>query len=114
MKKEIADKWTKALRSGEYKQGKFSLKAEGEYCCLGVLCDISKQGIWVKAYAGDRYHLTAEINSGDMPSVSGFLPSKLEKWADISSQCKLSRMNDKEKLSFLEIADYIDENYQNL
>lgn len=38
MPQEIKTKWIEALRSGEYKQGKKSLKNEnGAYCCLGVL-----------------------------------------------------------------------------
>jgi hypothetical protein len=55
---EIKQKWVKALRSGEYKQGQhrlrtldFDNKVDGPrhvvvgYCCLGVLCDIlSKEG----------------------------------------------------------------------
>ena len=50
MKKEIAERWVSALRSGEYKQGKLYLKSENGYCCLGVLCDILgvewKEEIW--------------------------------------------------------------------
>lgn len=42
MKKEIADLWVAALRSGKYKQGRTTLKnRDSEFCCLGVLCDIS-------------------------------------------------------------------------
>lgn len=41
MKREIAMKWVKALRSGKYKQGKsalVSVKDGGNcFCCLGVL-----------------------------------------------------------------------------
>lgn len=41
MKKEIADKWVAALRSGKYKQGRQYLRTfEDNYCCLGVLCEI--------------------------------------------------------------------------
>ena len=45
MKKDIAERWVKALRSGEYKQGTDGLRipAPGgsySYCCLGVLCHI--------------------------------------------------------------------------
>ena len=45
MKKEIAEKWVKALRSGEYKQTKNVLKDNDGFCCLGVLCDISKNDL---------------------------------------------------------------------
>lgn len=42
MKKEWADKWVKALRSGEFKQGIGGLKDKNNnYCCLGVLCAIA-------------------------------------------------------------------------
>src|SRR6267154_3512665 len=50
MKKIWKDKWVKALRSGEYAQGRNFLCKEGkEYdrvCCLGVLCDIVGPGKW--------------------------------------------------------------------
>lgn len=32
--------WTRALRSGEYKQAKYKLQSSDGYCCLGVACDI--------------------------------------------------------------------------
>lgn len=49
-------KWTAALRSGEFKQGKGQLKNGDAYCCLGVLCvvaalDINADGSGV---GGDR------------------------------------------------------------
>lgn len=47
MKKDIAKKWVKALRSGKYKQGKHALKTETkhgtQHCCLGVLCELYQQ-----------------------------------------------------------------------
>jgi hypothetical protein len=50
MKKIWKDKWVKALRSGEYEQGKDYLCKEGKshdsFCCLGVLCDIVWPGKW--------------------------------------------------------------------
>ena len=54
MKKSDVKEWVKALRSGEYRQGKGSLCNEnvtsGEcvYCCLGVACDILIEGDWTK------------------------------------------------------------------
>jgi hypothetical protein len=45
MKKEIAERWVAALRSGEYKQTKNILgRVDGDekyYCCLGVLCELA-------------------------------------------------------------------------
>lgn len=43
MKKRIANKWIKALRSREYEQGFGKLKNGNKYCCLGVLCEIAKK-----------------------------------------------------------------------
>lgn len=40
MKKEIADKWVAALRSGKYVQGTESLRDNGKHCCLGVLAEL--------------------------------------------------------------------------
>jgi len=43
----IIKEWIEALRSGEYQQGKYSLKVnENTYCCLGVLCDKVKPKKW--------------------------------------------------------------------
>lgn len=38
--KENRQLWLNALRSGEYKQGKFWLCKDDKYCCLGVLCEV--------------------------------------------------------------------------
>jgi hypothetical protein len=38
--KERLKELVKALRSGEYKQTKESLRNEEGYCCLGVACDL--------------------------------------------------------------------------
>ena len=41
-------KWADALESGEYSQTRNVLRDENGYCCLGVLCDVSKLGEWIK------------------------------------------------------------------
>jgi hypothetical protein len=40
MNPEIKQKWVDALRSGEYQQGRNSLRNGNGFCCLGVLCDL--------------------------------------------------------------------------
>lgn len=45
MKKTIAEKWVKALRSKKYRQGQMALKTKSSrgtvrHCCLGVLCEL--------------------------------------------------------------------------
>lgn len=70
MKKEYADKWIAALRSGKYKQGKHTLcTVEGKtakYCCLGVLCHIlntpyKKEDTGLKSYLGETRSLPVAV-----------------------------------------------------
>lgn len=45
---DIVEQWIMALRSGQYKQGKHRLRNDrDEFCCLGVLADISNCAEWV-------------------------------------------------------------------
>ncbi len=56
MKKEIADQWVAALRSGKYKQGHFCLRSsDNEYCCLGVLTDLLAPEAWSKTPNESKY-----------------------------------------------------------
>lgn len=48
MKKDIAKKWVRALRSKKYRQAKGLLKTKTKsgsvsHCCLGVLCELYQQ-----------------------------------------------------------------------
>lgn len=40
MMNDFAKKWVAALRSGKYKQGTGKLNKDGNYCCLGVACQL--------------------------------------------------------------------------
>lgn len=40
LKPEFKQKWLEALESGQYKQGRRNLNSNGEFCCLGVGCDV--------------------------------------------------------------------------
>lgn len=106
MNPEIKAKWLEALRSGEYQQGRRSLHADGSYCCLGVLCDISNLDTWKHRVDGIYAYFDCE----------GFLPSTVADWAGLESRGAygdeevnhLAEDNDNGK-SFLEIADIIEE-----
>jgi hypothetical protein len=120
MLKEMKERWLKALRSGEYAQTRHVLHkvtasperglSEG-YCCLGVLCDLvakDGEGEWVGADDdGDdwfKYY-------ADEGKVATNPPYTLLKQLDIPDSAgeALISMNDSEKKSFAEIADYIEE-----
>ena len=41
MNKKVKETWIKALKSGEFKQGKGYLESDGKYCALGILSLLS-------------------------------------------------------------------------
>jgi len=109
MKKDIKDKWIKALRSGNYEQGKSSLRSlDNKFCCLGVLCDIIDNKKW------ETFEKTNSAKASypyTYNGYSGILSYKMTtelKMKDDEQQ-KLIDMNDTGK-SFAEIADWIEGN----
>ena len=67
MKKEIADKWIAALRSGEYKQVQAYLHTQAGYCCLGVLCDVISKEFdlgrsWIPSGNNDYFIFKTEVD----------------------------------------------------
>lgn len=61
-REEALKKWIKALRSGEYAQGRLDLKADRNgvvrYCCLGVLCEILKDDLGLKITPQDTTNVS--------------------------------------------------------
>ena len=108
---EVRAAWTKALRSGKYRQGTGCLKVskpEGlsEYCCLGVLCDLAvPAGITTANAEIDNDERGTYILFGDM---SAFLPVSVREWVGNLPEDTLITMNDKQNATFEEIATFID------
>lgn len=111
MRKEIKELWLKALRSGEYVQGKNVLRTENNtYCCLGVLCDIhrkrNKKGGWHIRHGGDLI----DYKTGGQYSPYS-LTAPLMRWAGLQGReyevGQLANRNDSGE-SFEAIADYIE------
>jgi hypothetical protein len=113
MKKEIADKWIEALRSGEYKQGTGTLQNKCGYCCLGVLCKLAeREGVPV-AHDLDNFLRTGYLK-GNMLDTQ----ESVKYWANlhsndgsINSDLSLARENDK-WVDFNEIADMIEKYWE--
>jgi len=113
MNKEVAKLWVDALRSGEYKQGTGKLARRGEFCCLGVLCELAiKNGIDLKVGKYGHWDDIITYNGADIS-----LPDVVKEWAGMNSTSgvygdqsgeHLSDQNDRGK-SFLQIADLIEE-----
>jgi len=113
MKKNIADKWVAALRSGKYTQGKSRLKTDTGFCCLGVLCDIAPMGKWNDS----DNHFIEEDSYQNI-----FLSHTVKDWAGISDVSgyfvtkenkviHLTNLND-DGTKFNKIADIIEEHYE--
>ena len=131
MKKEIAEKWAEALRSGDYTQGKNYLKrtVEGKtsHCCLGVLCEIYYESN-KEENIEESLMWIGELSDKDsihtFDGSTGALSKKVRNWAgigsdigyvksDLLSKAYLTEMNDGE-YSFNDIADFIEKNIDNL
>jgi hypothetical protein len=104
--KDVKEKWLKALRSGEYKQGRERLKQDGDkFCCLGVLCDLHSKESNVKWKDDSISSYLENICS---------LPIDVYNWAGISVTNRsehiadLMDMNDRGD-SFESIANRIEE-----
>ena len=121
----VKDAWTEALLSGEFPQGKGTLKDDaGHYCCLGVLATVLRdQFPQVLRYAGcvvEEYdkpilsessglantiaRLTVTTDKGE--TSSGVLPPELANAVGITSQTALYTRND-DGYSFEGIAAFI-------
>jgi len=88
--KKLKEKWIKALRGGEYEQGKMDLHnlSDNTYCCLGVLAEIGDI-----VTVGNSY-----LDKNDRSCVKGLT---------IRNQTVLAEMNDAGK-TFKTIANWIE------
>lgn len=122
MKENIANLWADKLESNEYEQGYNCLCDGNKFCCLGVLADL-----YVKE-TGSKW---VENDSG-IKTIKGSqdywqLPKVVRKWAGLkkfqvspvvvfggNNIKELSELNDKDRLTFKEIAKLIREQKEDL
>ena len=115
MKKEIADKWVAALRSGDYKQCKGHLKDSTGHCCLGVLSEISGIGEWESVEDHDYFIFKDGSTEKQVCGVT----RKVLKWSGLKESLgefkggALYELNDR-GLAFGGIADVIEEKWEEL
>jgi hypothetical protein len=108
MLNDVATKWVKALRSGEYKQGKGQLcethPQEGnQHCCLGVLADLAvKAGVLSEFRYSFYLDETTQKWCGLADSAGSFKSESEEE-----KVTSLSWLNDRGK-TFEQIADIIE------
>ncbi len=121
MKQDVAEKWVKALRSGEYEQGKYVLRTtDGRYCCLGVLCKLEPSLEWNeerRTCDGDYLGLSGKAKElFEIRGSEGFFDPTRVKWPDsIPTESRfrasLAGLNDT-GVPFRAIADFIELNYE--
>ena len=86
MNKEIQTLWTAALRSGDYTQGAGVLKTtNGDYCCLGVLCDLAVQA-GVIPPVEEIAESSGRVLGYKYGTETAVLPDAVQEWAGIDSE----------------------------
>jgi hypothetical protein len=105
MNAEIKEKWVAALRGGYYKQTTGMLRSLGdEFCCLGVLCDITHPECWQPQDAVRPFKYKNIKRFGTVP------PALMNEVGINGDQMfDLAGMNDRGS-NFNQIADYIEQN----
>lgn len=90
MKKDVAKLWIKALRSGKYKQGKWTLRNHNNsFCCLGVLCDIyntERKKSKKKTLTVTKVNNLFDGKCYKYGSYACYLPPAVKKWAGIKTK----------------------------
>ena len=100
---EQFDAWVKALRSGEYNQGRKVLRSTDDtFCCLGVLLDT----------VGTEWVGPTKEKDCIVANYNGKLCFSIAPWSLIepAAQRQVMMMNDDQGKSFNEIADFLEEN----
>lgn len=118
MRKDIADMWADALRSGEYRQTTMQLRDVDGYCCLGVLCDLHRRRTGAGEWSSDGYYNTDDDTDGVIPTPA------VAEWAGLKDRSPtvssdlgndlITALNDDEGHSFEELADIIQAQWEDL
>jgi hypothetical protein len=90
---DLKERWVAALRSGDYEQGKDTLKSDNKFCCLGVLLDIHDSECWDRKIECDKYDSLYRLG------------------LDAEQVSKCISMNDTRSMSFSKIAKVIEEEF---
>jgi hypothetical protein len=136
MKKEIADQWVAALRSGEFTQGEQVLTQVHDddtraYCCLGVLSELACRAGVIAAPTEEKTMIERDgVQEGVMALIYGsgasqsktIAPGVVVEWAGLShgnpiaddfNGRTLAGLNDN-GYTFAEIADIIERDWRTL
>jgi hypothetical protein len=120
MNAQVKQQWIEALRSGEYSQAREQLRVKDSFCCLGVLCDLYSKTKGENYWKAEGYGCYYFESLPDQYEY-GTLPQNVSEWAGLGGTdnpvveyneekvVAVSDLNDKEQLSFNQIAAIIEE-----
>ena len=100
--------WLEALRSNNYAQGRYSLRREDRFCCLGVACEIFGVPSSIPDEGSVAYGLSEEVCGAPIETIE-LLQLYGQAGDDVGSSDSLAHMNDN-GASFTQIADLITAN----
>lgn len=114
------DLWTDALESGRFTQAHGYLNANGEHCCLGVLCELAiEAGVPLEKTERDARTVDGRVVYCYDNDAYG-IPVAVQEWSGINADAEynpegryLSYENDTGK-TFTEIAQIIRDNKETL
>ena len=95
-----------ALRSGEYTQARGQLQDQKGHCCLGVMCEVYEKKTGDKLLRNPHGRLMGN-NLGDHQDAWQWLGLRSPQGHN-EEGISLISMNDFNKKTFMEIADYIE------
>ncbi len=75
MNQEVKRLWLEALRSGVFPQGTGALQNSGQFCCLGVLCELAVKNRIIPPPNVEGYY------DGELT----YLPTSVKNWAGLST-----------------------------
>jgi hypothetical protein len=130
MKKDVAKKWAKALRSGKFKQGKswlkqYNSKGQVQHCCLGVLCELYNESMKKNHRKSLRTRSVDGVDSSYVyfGNQSQGLPKVVRQWSGVKTSLGdmdanndfvcLADLNDCGS-KFTTIANLIEKNAENI
>lgn len=123
MRKDIAERWVAALRSGVYPQttGHLRDKANGvdSYCCLGVLCDLHSKSCPTGSWDGVGY--CTKVRGKQRYNTEFDVPTaEVVRWAELSEANPtmtggtIAELNDNAGKTFDELADLIEASWESM
>jgi hypothetical protein len=115
MNPKVKALWIDALRSGEYVQGKNYLQLDGEYCCLGVLCEIAVKAGVISKDIRQSGSIAYDGKTTTLPEGVVQWSGVQDEWGDFTNgdgfRDSLVMLNDSGEYDFRDIANVIEKHF---